>query len=167
MEMALCGQQIRGQANSGSSKFGVRSQIYRQDLTLGTSALPARCREFAPAADLLSCAHKKEGKESAPAAWPCGSARCSNLSGRAQLTALRSVQTRGAKLAFEVASRRPANSALLAHAEGGLRRTRLAAHRLEGWRLARSHRASLCREGQVLPTHSRPDSRGSSPNIRR
>jgi hypothetical protein len=37
----------------------------------------------------------------------------SNLPGRAQLTALRCVRTRGVKPVFEVAPRRPANSALL------------------------------------------------------
>jgi hypothetical protein len=64
---------------------------------------------------------EKEAREGDPAAWPCGSARCSNLPGRAQLAARpngRYAQTGGAKSVLEVAARRPTNPARLAHAEG-------------------------------------------------
>ncbi|MEJ6008001.1 hypothetical protein WG899_20815, partial [Paucibacter sp. AS339] len=40
--------------------------------SLVTLVVQAGCREFAPAGDLLSWPSKKEGKEAAPAAWPCG-----------------------------------------------------------------------------------------------
>ena len=83
-----------------------------------------RCRVFAPAGDLLSWAAKKEGKETAPNARPLrGPLRCSALSGRAQLTSLRAVQTRGAKPDLDGASRRPPNPALLAQATRGTQNT--------------------------------------------
>ena len=70
-------------------------------------------------ATLFSCLAKRRGQEKATLPHgPAGSLGCSNLPGRAQLTSLRSVQTRGAKSDIEVAARRPANSALRVHAEG-------------------------------------------------
>jgi hypothetical protein len=101
-------------------------------------------REFAPAGDLLFCFAKKVGKKGDPGAWPLrGALRTKSLAsdlsfgrrqtshlaclrsclsastslGRAQLTSLRSVQTRGAKSVHEVASRRPRNFPLLTQAQ--------------------------------------------------
>ncbi len=62
-------------------------------------------RDFVPAADLLSCARKKVGKESAPVPSPLrcakGSPAMLEAQGRAELTSLRSVQTGGAKSVLE------------------------------------------------------------------
>lgn len=62
-------------------------------------------RDFVPAADLLSCARKKVGKESAPVPSPLrcakGSPAMLEAQGRAELTSLRSVQTSGAKSVLE------------------------------------------------------------------
>ncbi len=62
---------------------------------------PRPSRDFVPAADLLSCARKKVGKESAPVPSPLrcakGSPAMLGAQGRAELTSLRCVQTCGAK----------------------------------------------------------------------
>jgi hypothetical protein len=67
--------------------------------------MPMPSRDFVPAADLLSCARKKVGKESAPVPSPLrcakGSPAMLEAQGRAELTSLRCVQTGGAKSVLE------------------------------------------------------------------
>ena len=82
----------------------VRAAALCVRLLVAASCCRGWCREFAPAGDLLSCAHKKVGKESAPVPSPLRCATgCPALlggRGRAQLasfTAFTTLRQRGAK----------------------------------------------------------------------
>jgi hypothetical protein len=90
---------------------------------LSDHGLAPRCREFAPAGDSLSCAHKKVSKESTPAKPPFGCPAMLEGQGRAELTSLRSVQTSVASQFLKRASLAPWPSALLGGFEGGVSQT--------------------------------------------
>ena len=81
---------------------------------------PPRLPGLAPAGDLLSCAHKKVGKETAPTKPPLrGSLRCSNDEARAQLASLRSAQTVARSQKSMRAALAPRRPPLLGGFEGG------------------------------------------------
>jgi len=84
---------------------------------------PRPSREFAPAGDLLSCADKKVGKETAPVPSPlrfaAGSPAMLKARGRAELTSLRSVQTSGAKSVLEARFARAPGSCASRLLQGG------------------------------------------------